>query len=66
MKWTKEKPRKTGFYWWRDKEFSPMATIIAADVENRESIIVGSAKVIDFTKAGGEWAGPIPEPEDAE
>lgn len=72
LRWTKEKPTKTGFYWWCDKKFVDLtaslvgltASIVAVDVENRESIIIGAEKVVDFTKVGGEWAGPIPEPED--
>lgn len=65
LRWTKEKPTVSGFYWWRDTAFDIMATIVAVDVENRASIIIGSENVVDFTKVDGEWAGPIQEPEDA-
>ena len=65
LRWTKERPTKTGFYWWRNTAFDSMATIVAVDIENRASIIIGSEKVVDFTKVSGEWAGPIPEPEEA-
>ena len=78
MTWTTEPPQDSGYYWWRyRKGFIPQIVYllwegcffqVAADAPNR-LLVEHWADKIDRAKDaktyGGEWAGPIPEPEDA-
>ena len=60
LRWTTEPPQEAGWYLWREKEWRRP---IVREVE--EGLVIsdefGTWSVIDVT---GQWAGPIPEPEE--
>ena len=59
--WTREKPTKPGWYWWRQtkRHYGEIVCVIDIDIltVNRNGVIT--------EVRGGEWAGPIPEPIEA-
>ncbi len=63
MKWTTEKPTAPGWYWYKGAGYP---TILYVYTET----FIGSLFVEDPDYGGpvqgypGEWAGPIPEPEE--
>lgn len=73
LKWTKEKPTEPGWYWWRfEKNIVPHMVYVVHEstmrpVQTDRMLILypNSKKELDVETRGGEWAGPIPEPEDA-
>ena len=76
MKWTKEPPRKEGKYWWRHESFkrdSVMYMILDVQEDmDRPGVFFqteyDSAETDDCAtvdELGGEWAGPIPLPDEA-
>ena len=73
LKWTKEKPTESGWYWWRfEKKNVPHMVYVVWEntmrpVENDRLLILypNSNKEFEVETRGGEWAGPIPEPEEA-
>lgn len=80
MKWEKNDcaPEEPGFYWFRHPDWNNGEPFIveAYDSPNppaftgeRRLRVDGTTYRIDYDDAGlfddGEWAGPIPEPEDA-
>lgn len=65
MKWTKTKPTKVGFYWYKDGLCDLTIGEVTQDLrelwfnDNRELIFkIGKGKEDDETR----WAGPIEEP----
>lgn len=66
--WTKEKPTKAGWYWYReDSIFLPSMQEIERGRDGLEvrSFVVDEVSLLKcYTR--GEWAGPIPEPREAE
>ena len=60
LKWTKEKPTKDGWYWFRHKAFN---TYIAK-VTCGGTILFGQYFNVKDINNDAEWAGPIPEPEE--
>lgn len=63
MKWTKKYPQKTGFYWWRNKDFFDIHTVVFYDAETNLATVVGGDVSRRPEEIEGEWIGPIPEPE---
>lgn len=69
-KWTKKKPTKPGYYWFRNitkDVFNVDPTIIRLSlryVDDLEMEFPGSdvPVCLDHYFENGEWAGPIPEP----
>ena len=59
MKWTKERPTKTGYYWYFD-----VADPQICFIDDGRVYFTGDEVSDDVEVLGGEWAGPIPEPED--
>ena len=64
MKWTKQKPTKTGYYWYKD-EFSEAPVI--GRVDKDKGLLYFDNGEISFNINDDEdetsrWAGPIPEP----
>ncbi len=61
MKWTTEKPTTPGWYWYKGAGYSTTLYVYTAN---------GGLFVEDHDYTGpvqgypGEWAGPIPEPEE--
>lgn len=74
LKWTQEKPTGPGWYWWRfEKNIVPHMVYVVHEstmrpVQTDRMLILypNSKKELDVETRGGEWAGPIQEPEDAE
>ncbi len=65
MKWTKEKPTQNGFYFWRKKDVDENAlTVAVVRMSDRTAKIIGCETVCCIDDVGGEWAGPIQEPEE--
>ena len=72
MKWTKEKPMKSGWYWWRPKKnFVPHIAYVVWEsvihpVQKDRMFVLYPPFSVEFTvnERGGEWAGPIQEPEE--
>lgn len=60
MKWSKEKPKKTGWYWYRD---SVIETPFIGKLQG-SCISFPHGMYIYVDDAPGEFAGPIPEPEE--
>lgn len=73
LKWTREKPTEPGWYWWRfEKNIVPHMVYVVHEstmrpVQTDRMLILypNSKKELDVETRGGEWAGPIPEPEEA-
>ena len=61
LRWTKEKPKENGFYWWRDGN-KHLLGIICVCVE-QDSMAFGS-ELGSLSKCTGEFAGPIALPEE--
>jgi len=63
--WTKEKPVKAGWYWFR--EIGDIVSIVK--VREDKGILYTQSSVwyapFMVRDSGGEWAGPIPEPREA-
>lgn len=63
LRWTKEKPTQNGWYWWRTGEDCNLRGIVSVCIETDIMVLAGSYKYLSQTT--GEWAGPIPEPEES-
>lgn len=59
MIWTTDKPTKPGEYWYRD---GSTAAIVCVDFDTSVRWFSGRRGVLSDLK--GQWAGPIPEPEE--
>ena len=67
LRWTKEKPTTCDFYWYRSEGGSIEIGIVYADVIGNLCIhFAGEEEPHLLELVDGEWAGPIPEPEEAE
>lgn len=65
MQWTTEKPTEPGWYWWRlDERKSPIVFLRCGD--NFHTVIDLYDGWDGTSPDGGEWSGPIPEPEEPE
>lgn len=69
--WSKQVPTEPGYYWWRDEDDHELVCVRQVmpglKCEHREvdsdcRTVVGMFRV---SEVGGEWAGPIPEPQEA-
>ena len=69
MRWTKERPTKPGFYFFRDRiQTSGSTSVLHAlqwDPQKTECVlyVVGTAYALAILPSA-EFAGPIPEPEE--
>ena len=65
MNWTTETPEVAGWYWYRAPEHKPwVVEVINAATRMRVRFEWGWMDM-GSTHKRSEWAGPIPEPEDA-
>jgi len=71
MKPTTELPRETGAYWWRQgkdyswKAFGKLLDVTVGNPNSPELIAWHGEQCMGSVKnLGGQWAGPIPEPEE--
>jgi hypothetical protein len=71
MNWTREKPTKPGWYWWKLDNYARVVMVDTGEWDRER----GEPRLI-FTQPGmemayrvsewdGEWAGPIPKPGEA-
>jgi len=73
LKWTKNKPTVSGWYWWRFEEnivphmvYVVLESVLRPVEKDRWLILYpNSTEEFEVETRGGEWSGPIPEPEDA-
>jgi hypothetical protein len=70
MTWTTEKPTVPGWYWWKPKQYYPVIVeIYRLEVRGKHYLMIGNCNEHhegDLEYAEGEWAGPIPPPEEAQ
>lgn len=68
MKWTKEKPTKPGWYWFRSEtEYGTCTTVLEIRNVQGGLVVVETIAIYPLEEfREGEWAGPIPEPEEVE
>ena len=62
MKWTSELPTEPGWYWVRNSTTKHKNIVLVFD-----GLVAGNytcLKVEEAHEIYGEWAGPIPEPEE--
>ncbi len=66
MKWSSNKPTKPGWYWWRAPGKNPRVLRVWAYEGSKPTCQDGFGGDEDFIEnmVPGEWAGPIPEPEE--
>ena len=66
LRWTKKKPTQEGYYWYKDKQTSQIIALITT-LDN-ELIVHAANRYANYpvrmVDLNGEWAGPIPEPEE--
>lgn len=65
LKWTKETPTKSGYYYFRGKRFTQR--VLRVDIKRDYVTGANIRTTLDvLTKyVEPEWAGPLPEPEEA-
>ena len=69
LRWTNEPPKEPGWYWHEeDHEKQPVYVFRAATPEGETALYAqffGEGDVVHkIERMSGEWAGPIPEPEE--
>ena len=62
MKWMNKKPTKEGWYWYRATCDIIPTILHLAKYDVMEVFIMNNWKPLE-TNCPGEWAGPIPEPD---
>ena len=73
LHWTTQPPTEPGYYWWRAEQIDPRWPEIVeinrfVDIHGTPFLggyVAGSARRRHINEMTGEWAGPIPEPEEA-
>lgn len=69
LRWTREKPTQEGWYWYRDKVTEPIMSLITTLDHQLVMNAYRRYQNAFIDRLDGEydeeWAGPIPEPEDA-
>lgn len=65
--WSKEKPTVPGWYWWRKKGTTERAICQIEQPVNSKYLWVYCVTGfrMELPSCFGEWAGPLPEPEEA-
>jgi len=66
MNWTKEKPTKQGYYWWRQYPSTKprIAKVWGYDGECEYVAWMGTDNDSNLIDTEGEWFGPIEPPSD--
>lgn len=72
LRWTNEPPKEPGWYWWRTDKWNDVQIVFVDRWIFCKTHRLGfSAKFLknwkkehDVAALDGEWAGPIPEPEE--
>lgn len=67
FRWKKKTPTRPGWYWFRTKKVGPQIVEIV-EAEYRLLIQIRhnypEVSFVDLEGVGGQWAGPVPEPEE--
>ncbi len=73
MKWSSEKPKKRGNYWYRRQSKSmqgmsgqPKILCVNSDLCVPQLNLWEYKEPVSVEEYRGQWAGPIPEPEDVD
>ncbi len=70
LRWTAEPPTKVGWYWHRlnPRQYHEMVEVWEVNPGMGAFVISdpGGHIITDVAKMNAEWAGPIPEPKEAE
>lgn len=68
MKWSKSPPTEPGLYWWRTPEDSEIFGVDAVWIQQRFGTLICNSfdgNPCDISElTDGDWAGPIPQPEE--
>jgi hypothetical protein len=66
VKWTSEKPKKAGHYWYRAVYLGEASILHVRDLLNVCGLVAhyGLREVKQVSLMHGHWSGPIPEPEE--
>ena len=63
--WTTDKPTVPGWYWWRVSfGRTPTTLFISRDHIHENDVFTAGALVMFLREVPGEWAGPVPLPEE--
>ena len=62
MIWTSEKPTRPGWYWWRSPMYAPSPQRI--ELNGPDEPYCATMEEDNLDELGGEWAGPILEPDE--
>ena len=62
--WTKEKPTKEGWYWWRSGDIVGIH-VLEFDGDEGGELVCMTTDGDTIEEMGGEWAGHLPEPREA-
>ena len=69
LTWTRARPTVPGWYWWREnqlctnQEHWTVLRIRQEHIDKHDVITIGT-QVYFVQETPGEWAGPIPHPEE--
>jgi hypothetical protein len=65
MRWTREKPTQPGWWWWRYEAGRKASVMhISEDHIHGMNVFTVGTLVLFLQEVPGEWAGPVPEPEE--
>jgi len=65
LKWTKQKPTQSGFYWYREEEDSQeWIGECYESLGNMQLWLAGDIEAVAVNALPGEFAGPIARPEE--
>ncbi len=62
-RWTREQPTVEGWYWYKDQK-TPEQPVFVYQTTNGSLCELWRGDLQDLDNLRGEWAGPIPEPEE--
>lgn len=68
MKWTNEPPKEPGWYWFRSVPYQKTSSCVMVERRTFGRMIGNFAwgwSNISYLTGTPQWAGPIPEPEEA-
>ncbi len=64
LTWTSKRPDKAGWYWFRDAEENSAVVVQIHELGKDSPLFVESYGWLTDDVMNGEWAGPLPEPQE--
>lgn len=64
VKWTSEKPKELGWYWYQERFEPEVVRIYLKDCILRMALMNGNRFILNDIISKGHWSGPIEPPED--